>query len=73
MKPYTLPNGVTLKFGSSGVVTVKYGSYSSSSVLIPLSETPSFFNLFPCLAPKGKFEGYCEKLRLNWNGTGFEL
>lgn len=72
-KPLTLPNGVTLKFGSAGVVTVKYGSYSSSSVLIPYSETPTSFDLFPYLAPKaGKFEGYWDSLNLKWDGTSFK-
>lgn len=76
-KPLTLPGeldsygDLTLKFGANGVVTVKGGGVSSSSVLVPFSDEPKEFSLFPYLAPKKAFPGYAARLYLKWDGTNF--
>ena len=78
---------VSLKFASSGAVTAKgvfvtgYNearkrditySASCSTVLIPMPQSPQPFHAFIYFAPKaGKFDGYCDRLRLNWDGAEF--
>ncbi len=64
---------LTLKFGANGVVTVKGGGVSSSSVLVPFSDEPTEIRLFPYLAPKKAFPGYAARIILKWDGTNFSL
>ena len=71
-----LPDAVTLKFASSGSVTAKLGSYSCSSVLIPVASddalSTSRYALFLYFAPKAnKFDGYSAEVRLEWDGSAF--
>ena len=64
------PDGVELKFSSSGAVTAKLGAYSCSSTLIPLgADRYSLFVYFP---PKADgFEGYAVEIELVWDGAVF--
>ena len=64
---------LTLKFGANGVVTVKGAGASSSSVLVPFSEEPTEFRLYPYLAPKKAFPGYASRIVLKWDGERFSL
>ena len=67
------PDGVELKFSSSGAVTAKLGAYSCSSVLIPVASpsTPNF-SLYLYFPPKaGEFEGYAAEIPLAWDGAAF--
>ena len=67
------PDGVELKFSSSGAVTAKLGAYSCSSVLIPVASpsTPNF-SLYLYFPPKaGEFEGYAAETPLAWDGAAF--
>ena len=67
------PDGVSLKFSSTGAVTATYGAYSCSSVLIPTASTPHF-SLFVYFPPKaGEFEGYAAEIPLVWDGAAFSL
>ena len=79
-KPLTLPaeldsyGDLTLKFGANGVVTVKGAGASSSSVLVPFSDEPTEFRLYPYLAPKKAFPGYASYgIILKWDGTDLSL
>ena len=66
----TTPDGVTLKFASSGAVTAKLGSYSCSSVLVPCGG--GSFATFVYFPPKsGKFDGYAAEIPLLWDGEAF--
>ena len=66
------PDGVALKFSSTGAVTATYGAYSCSSVLIPTASTPNF-SLFVYFPPKaGEFGGYAAEIPLVWDGAAFE-
>ena len=64
---------LVLKFGGNGVVSVKGGGVSSSSVLVPFSDDPNDFCLFPYLAPKKAFPGYVARIVLKWDGTRLSL
>ena len=65
------PDGVALKFSSTGAVTATYGAYSCSSVLIPTASTLNF-SLFVYFPPKaGEFEGYAAEIPLVWDGAAF--
>ena len=65
---------LTLKFGANGVVTVKGGGVSSSSVLVPFSDEPTEIRLFAYLPEKkNKFPGYADRIFLKWDGTNFSL
>ena len=66
------PDGVSLKFSSSGAVTAKYGAYSCSSVLIPQAD--GSYALYLYFAPKAnEFEGYAAEVPLGWDGAAFSL
>ncbi len=61
---------IELKFGASGAVTAKYGTYSCSAVLIPTED--GTFCVFCYFPPKaGKFDGYAVEIRLVWENGKF--
>ena len=67
------PDGVSLKFAATGAVTAKLGTYSCSSVLIPVDVDGSY-QLFLYFPPKvGKFDGYAMEVSLVWDGENFTL
>lgn len=69
-KKLDMPDGVALKFSSSGAVAAKFGGYSCSTVLIPSGDSDFF--LFLYFPPKaGKFDGYNTRACVCWDGENF--
>ena len=66
-------DSISLKFAATGAVTAKLGTYSCSSVLIPVDVDGSY-QLFLYFPPKvGKFDGYAMEVSLVWDGENFTL